>query len=318
MTLAIIGFWNATITIENGYTGVVLRGENTIRHLPPGNHYHVPGIERVITLNTEIGIGREVKHQAQLSNARSCEYRVLYSFTVEDMARAVRALDYGNIKTLEPRLLEATIRDRLDAMAKETEIKDLEENSVSLFLKHMRDLRSITHADGTRGEGFYLASTECTDPAAVKALEIAHRPKFKPGPASPFSALSECGEPNDQTRELKVPSITIGHENNLPVDILDMVVYYHPISDAMPEPDEYLVSGQEAVIRNFVWQSLNRELRTYDLADLGQVNFCPLLLNSSIPETAFARAGLKLVALDPDTPQYAIYEPIEYQDEPAD
>jgi len=311
MALAVIGFWSSTVTIEDGYTGVVLRGENIVRHLPPGTHYHLPKVEQIVPLNTEISHQQEIIHQAQLSNSTSCEYRVLYGFIVEDTQRAVAALQYGKIRKLKPALLDARVRDLIDAFALETTVQDLEAPYEGRFRRHMRDLGNTTLADGTRGRGFHLASLDCDAPEATRALEMARRPKSKPGPAKSISGLSGCGEWDDQAKALEVSPIRVLDPNDVLFDILDLKVLYR-------STDDTLLESHPAIVQNLVSQTLRNQLRGYDSADIGRINFCPFLVNNSDLDTSLEQFGVKLVALNPDTPQYAIHEPIEYEDEPAD
>jgi len=311
MALAIIGFMNATVTIEDGYTGVVLRGENIVRHLPPGTHFRLPQVEQVIPLNTEISHQQEIIHQAQLSNSTSCKYRVLYGFIVEDTQRAVATLQYGQIRKLKPALLDARVRDMIDELALETTVKDLEGPYKDRFRRHMRDLGSTILEDGTRGRGFHLASIDCDGPEAIRALEMARRPKSKPGPTIPINGLSRCGKWDDQAKALEVPTVRVLDPNDVLFDILDLEVFYRSIDDTLSE-------SHPAIVQNLVSQTLRNQLRGYDSADIGRINICPLLVDNSDLDTSLEQFGVKLVALNPDTPQYAIHEPIEYQDDPAD
>lgn len=304
MALAVIGFMNATVTIQDGYTGAITRADHIERLVEPGTSYRIPWFERVVTLPTVAHHGVILSQTTQLSNGSTCDLRLSYHYTVTDIEHAVEALQYGRVRRLKPRLIEAHLRDAIDEIFGQTAIADLDRNFEDEFERRLFDRVNAEYPDGTTATHVYIQSLECADPDAARALETSRRPVSASGSAEAFTSLTACGEATSSDKQHQMQNIDVFTADKIRTNLSGLNLSYRIVD---PEAEE----APPEIIAAFVRTALSNELIEHASTDIGTVNLCPVLLDDAILNASLARFGVKLVALDPDTPQYAIHEPIE-------
>lgn len=311
MLIALIGGWSSITTINEGYTGLVLRGDREVRQLPPGAHYHLPFVERVIRVNTDVSHLRTLTHESSLANEQACAFRVQYGYVFDDVVLGAQTLGYQRSIRYKPAMIEEQIRTQVDDFANRVTLSDLDGSISRNFERDMKSLNHQVFEDGTRADNITLSSIACDDPVATAALEQARRPVFRAGTPVRFEELSACGEAEPETVALDLPTIKVYSRNGIPVDLIGLTMRYKLMDPSSAHPPPQLINA-------LVSTHLRNAFGGIDTADIGTQNLCPIILENVGLERAMARSGIALVALDPNKPQYAIYEDIEYADTPAD
>ena len=311
MLVALIGGWSAITTVNEGYTGVVVRGEQTVRHLKPGAHYYLPLTERVIHVNTHVSQGRTLDHQASLNHREMCTFRVQYGYVFDDADVAVRTLERQRPPRFKPAKIEEQIRNRIDTLAKQTSASNLNGEFSRQFEADIRPLNDQVFEDGTKVDHIALSEIACDDPETTANLERQQRVRFRAGVPVRFEASSNCGVIESNTFDHTLPTITVYSRDGIPVDLMGLTVRYKLLDPSSEPPPSQLFQA-------LIGTSLSNRFGMTDSANIGMENVCPMLLDNALLKRAMNRLGIELVALDPNTPQYAIYEDIKYDVTPAD
>ena len=114
-----------------------------------------------------------VRQTVTLANGPACKLSIGYIYSVVDIPRAVKAVQYGKVRRLEPELIEAQLTATTAELFQQTSIADLDGEFEDRFERTLFDQANKTYDDGTKLMHAYIESFECTDRDAASALEIA-------------------------------------------------------------------------------------------------------------------------------------------------
>ena len=302
----------STVTIGENHTGVVFRGDHYVGQLPTGGHYRLPWIDCVIELNTSVSYGKTLNHDAALASHQRCDFSVDYWYTVSNPDQAAEHAQFTKFGRLEPISIENGLRREIETFAGEISIETINRGFEHRLERHLEALRLLAFEDGTKFDGVGSSKMTCSDPVAAKAIEVAKRPLYQVGPSRPFANLNQCGEPDQDTRKRELSPYSVYRQDNAPVDLSDIRLHYRIVGETSWNLDQ--AHTLEAFASNTLF---NAFINVAD-EDIAMTNLCSVLLDDPRLTTLLAEHGIELVALDPFTPQYAIHERIEYDDDPAD
>lgn len=305
ISLVTVGIYSALIDIEEGSKGVVIRSDEPVRELDPGLRFHIPLIERVLIIPTERVQVFTRSIGTTLSNGSPCMFEIEAYYGIHDATLAARLTDFEGIDALEPKEIEAALREEVALMAAAVDPSSFDAGFRQSFETELRNALSDNYPDGTALRGLRLKSMSCFNFAAAEKEAKALEPVFRLGDPQSFEKLENCGDPESAPFSMqleRIPSIPVSDGN---VAILNLDIRYRF------DPNRTRSSDHERQANRMLHRVLLSTLTEIEIDELKDVNICALVLGQSETTREIRNSGIEFLFLNAETLEFAVYEQVD-------